>query len=182
MADREIKVPKVFHELHGENTRLSNIIIVYLAGILTASLIFYSLHAYNLPTWKLALISLLYFDMAGGVVANLSTSTNQYYQKNRNLRIVFLLLHIAHPALFILVFSDYYQYFAFVGAFTLLVGLFLNSFKDIERQQNFAAFFVVIGITISFYFKVPINILYTFAPIYMTKLLLGFSVKRPSFF
>ena len=99
MIDREIKIPKVFQELHGEKPYLSTLILVYLAGIGAASIVIAIILPEGLPTWKIIFVFILYFDIGGGVVANLSTSTNQHYQGKTRLRVGLFLLHIIHPAL-----------------------------------------------------------------------------------
>jgi hypothetical protein len=65
--------------------------------------------------------------------------------------------------------------------FTLGSAIGLNKVKDTEFQQNIASLLLGIGIALSFFFALPIPILYVFAPLFMVKLILGFSVQRPSF-
>jgi hypothetical protein len=178
MNDREVIIPKFLHELHGEKTRLSNLIIVYLSGVLAASVIFYTFFRSGTELWKVLLITLLYLDIAGGVVANFSSSTIRYYSDKGVLRVYFLLTHLLHPALFIVAFHANWLYFTFTGLYTIAVSLFVNSLKEGEMQKNLATLFVTSGILISFFFKVPNYILYSFAPLFMIKLILGFSIKK----
>ena len=180
MCDKEIKIPKVFHELHGKTSHVSTIIMVYLAGFTAAGLILSQIIGIELPLWKIILVGILYVDIGGGVVANLATSTNQYYQGKPKLRIGFILLHLVHPALFMLVFPVFWLYFGFVGLFTLASTLVINEIGDTEFQQNLAALLIVIGVAGSFFFEAPLPILYSFAPLFMIKLILGFSVRRPA--
>ena len=179
MIHKEINLPRIFHELHGQKTRLSTLILVYLAGVAVAGLVISQILPEKLPIWKICLVGILYVDMGGGVVANLSTSTNQFYQAKPCLRIGFLLLHFLHPGLFILAFPIAWSYFIVTGGLTLLSALLVNAFKDAEFQQNLAATLTLVGIAVSFFFEVPMNILYSFAPLFMIKLILGFSVRRP---
>ena len=181
MKDRIINIPKAFHELHGENSKLSSIILVYLAAIVVTSIFIVLLIPQNLPIWKYILVGLVYFDIAGGVVANLSSSTNQYYQRKKNLRFIFLFLHILQPFALYVVFPKYLNYFVFIFLFTSSSSLIVNLIKNTEFQQNIAGFFIVVGIVISFIFNIDLIILYSVAPLFMIKLILGFSVKRPSF-
>jgi hypothetical protein len=180
MKYKEIIIPKILHELHGEKTRISTLSMVYLAGLIAAGVVVYQVIPSALPIWKVILVGLLFLDIAGGVVANLSTSTNQYYQGKTGLRLGFTLLHILHPALFIVVLPEAWPYFMFVGIFTLASVRLVNAFNDIEFQQNLAALLVVVGIAVSFTFDVPLVIFYSFAPLFMIKLILGFAVRRPA--
>ena len=181
MKDIDINIPKLFHELHGEKTKLSNIIITYSSGIIVSIITIIINLNLNLPLWKYILLFIIFIDITGGVVANLSSSTNQYYKDRNKLRIIFLLLHIIQPALMLLVFPKNYQYLLFIYLFTLGSSFILFKIKSSELQQNIAALFLVVGITISFLIKLNIFTLYLFGILYMIKLILGFSVKRPSF-
>lgn len=110
MNQRTIRVPEVLKELHGERTRISTLIAVYLTGLVVAGGIVFQLLPAGFSAWKYVLVGILYLDISGGAVANLSTSTNQYYRGKTGLRIVFILLHILHPALFIVVLPEAWPY------------------------------------------------------------------------
>lgn len=181
MLAKEISLPKALHELHGERTRLSTLALVYLAGLAAAGVVAWQLLSAGLAAWQIALASLLFLDIGGGVVANLSTSTNQYYQRKPGLRVTFLLLHILQPALLALAFSAVLPYTIFTAGFTLGTALLVNTAKDTEFQQNIAAALLTGGICLSFLFALPHPVLYAFAPLFMIKLILGFAVRRPAF-
>ena len=119
MIPKEITLPKALHELHGETTRISALVMAYLAGLIVAGVTVCAVLPAGLPVWKVLLVGFLYLDMAAGMVANLSTYTNQYYQRKPRLRTGFILLHCLHPALFGLVLPAGWPFFVFVGAFTL---------------------------------------------------------------
>jgi hypothetical protein len=120
---RMVKIPKILHELHGELAPAYAIWTVYLGGTLTAVLFVLLLlnTTTGLEWWKLVISALLMLDIAGGVIANLSRSTNEYYHApgNERLRAGFLILHIAQPALFALMFPEALLYFALVFLWTL---------------------------------------------------------------
>lgn len=180
MIHKEISIPKTLHELHGEKSRISTLITVYLAGLVAAGVAVFQSLPVGFPAWKVVLVGILYLDIAGGVVANLSTSTNQYYQGKPGLRLVFALLHILHPVLFSVVLPEAWPYFAFVGIFTLVSVQLVEAARDTEFQQNLAALLVVVGTIVSVTFDLPQAIFYSFAPLFMIKLILGFAVRRPS--
>jgi len=181
MFDKEIKIPKFLHELHGERSKLSTTLLIYLSALFVGAALVLSLGYLNLPLWKNLLLFFLFFDIAGGVVANLSSSTNLYYQKKKGLRVAFIIFHVVQPVLLAVVFPEIIAYALFVYLYTLVASLIVNAIKNKESQQNLAAFFLVIGILGSAFCILPAVILYIFAPLYMTKIILGFSVKRPAF-
>ncbi len=181
MKDKEIIIPKFLRELHGEKTRMSNLILVYSAGLVATVLFTMYLIPLKLQLWKLILGGTIIFDISGGVVANLSTSTNQYFRDKKVQRYIFLAIHFLQPLGLYFVFSDSFAYFIFMFLFTITASLIVNSLKDTERQQNFASFFIVIGNILSLFLEVESLIIYLIATLYMIKLILGFSVRRPSF-
>lgn len=181
MLNREIKIPKVLRELHGEKATLSSLILVYLAAFAISAIALTQFIPLMLPLWKLILATVVFLDIGGGVVANLASSTNQYYQQNPKLRLIFLATHVLQPLLLMVVFPQNTAYFVFVLIYTLGSSFFINLIKDRELQQNTAAVLVSIGICQSFLFPLPIPFLYAFAPLFMVKLMFGFSVRRPDF-
>jgi hypothetical protein len=181
MLNREINVPKALHELHGEKSRLSSILLVYLTAFVVAGIALSQMIPLGLPFWKLILAVVVFLDIGGGVTANLSSSTNQYYQKKAALRPIFLAMHIIHPLVLWLVFPQSAAFLAFVMIFTLGSAFAVNRIKDRELQQNCAAGLTAIGLCLALLFPLSFSFLYAFAPLFMVKLILGFSVKRPNF-
>jgi hypothetical protein len=181
MQNTKIKVPKYLQELHGEYPDIFTLIITYLAGIISGILVIVFTDNVGLPVWKSILLFVLYADIAGGVISNFSSSTKDYYQTNKKLRLPFILMHLIHPALFILVFPDFAGYFIYVGLYTILACLILARINQIEIQLTTALLLLLLGTSFSFCFKIPVNFLFSFAPLFMTKLIIGFSVDRPNF-
>ncbi len=181
MKDQLLSIPKSLHELHGEKATVTSILFVYGTGLIATAVFIGFLLPLKLPMWKYILSALLILDIASGVIANLSSSTNQYYQQHKKLRIPFLLLHVVHPVLFWVVFPEMLGYFLFMALYPILSSLLVNHFKNREFQQNLASSLVVIGVLLSFLFKSDSLILYSLVPLFLIKLVLGFSVNRPDY-
>lgn len=181
MLNKVISIPKSLHELHGERTRLSTLALIYLTGLSAAGIVVAQLVGSGLTWWQTALAAVVFLDIAAGVTANLSTSTNQYYQGKPGMRVVFLAIHFFHPAALAWLFPVAWVYFTAAYGYMLLAGMTVNAVRDPELQQNLAALFVVVGIVLSLLFELPVIALYAFAPLYLLKLLLGFAVRRPAF-
>ncbi len=175
----EIAVPKFLHELHGECTRLSTLPLVYLTALLSGGLVAWQLIQAGTAVWRVALASLIFMDVGGGVTANLSASTSRYYQEHAKLRLPFIALHVFHPAVLMALFPADWPFFLFVMVYTLAATFAVNALKDGELQQNLAALLVVVGCLLSFFFPQGSPVLYAFAPLFMVKLVLGFAVRRP---
>ena len=178
MKNKKIKIPKYLHELHGEYPDTFTLIGTYLACLISGILVIVFTNCLGLPIWKSVLLFVLYADIAGGVISNFSSSTKDYYRNNKSLRLAFIFMHLIHPALFILLFPDFADYFIYVGLFTILACLIVNRINQIEIQLTTALFLFLSGTLFSFCFKVPVNFLYSFAPLFMLKLIIGFSAGR----
>jgi len=178
ILNKKVNVPKYLHELHGESPTMFSLLMTYFTGLIVGLLVIVFISSSGMPIWKKLILFILYLDIAGGVVANFSSSTKRYYEKHVELRYYFIFLHFLHPLLFILLFPDSVYYFIYVGLFTIIACLFLYQVKNVEVQQTFASFLLVAGVLISFFFNLPLKVLYSFAPLFMTKLIIGFSVKR----
>lgn len=179
MLQKEVNIPRALREIHGERSRVSTLILVYLSGLLIAGIMVWQAAALALPWWKTALLALMFLDIGGGVVANFSTSTNQHYQQNPRLRLPFIIMHVIHPLVFWLVLPTGFSYALFVMVYAIVCMLALNFIQDRELQRNLAALLTGLGICLSFLFPLSAVALYTFAPLFLVKLLLGFSVRRP---
>lgn len=175
---KEINIPRSLWELHGERARVSNLIAVYTAGLITGAMVAWQLLGSGITWWRIACSAFLFLDIGGGVVANFSKSTNSYYQEHTRLRVPFLAMHVVHPALLALVFPTVLPFFVFTGVFTLTGAFLVNAVKDREAQQNLAALLFAVGTIGSLLFPVFPAVLYCFTPLFMVKLILGFAVRR----
>lgn len=174
-----MELPKFLHELHGERSRVSTLVAVYLAGLICAGVVAWQLALDGQPVWKTILGAFIFLDIGGGVVANLSSSTSRYYRERPKLRLPFLALHVIHPAALALLFPSAMPYFIYTGIVTLAGAVLVNAVKDAELQQNQAALLIAVGCAFSFCFRLDLPILYLFTPLFLVKLILGFAVRRP---
>lgn len=176
-----ISVPGFLQILHGKETRLSTILLTYIGGLIGALIFAFGWLKSSVPLWKTAILSSVIFDICGGVIANLSSSTNQFYQKNQKIRLIFLAVHTVQPAVFAILLPEDAYYFITVFIVTFASGLLIHFIQDTEYQQNLASFCIAGALPIFALFTLSSSVLYAFGPLYMLKLILGFSVKRPPF-
>jgi hypothetical protein len=179
ILEKKIRIPKILHEIHGEETNLATIICTYLAGIIVAAVFFLALNKPEIPFWKTLVLSVVMLDVGAGAVANFSYSTNKYYEDNHRLRLPFILIHIFHPAIMAWLMPKYLIYFLFCYLFTATGAIIVNAIRKYEIQNIVASLLVASGITISIFCLVlDDRILYTFGCLFMIKIILGFSVRR----
>lgn len=176
-----IAIPKYLHDIHGRQATPLGLWCTYLAGIFFGVVGTLVLYDQGLDLWKALIIGVLFFDVGGGVVANFTSSTNRYYQESPKLRILFLFLHVLQPAIVAFLVSDYRSFALFLAAYTVGSGLIINFIKKAEVQQSIASILTVIGITTLTLFNVAPPIMYAFGALFIVKILMGFSVRRPDF-
>jgi hypothetical protein len=177
---KEIAIPRTLRELHGEKASVVNLASAYIAGAAAGILTAISLLGRSVAPWRAILAALVIFDVAGGVVANLSEPTRRYYARAGKKRIQFISLHVMHPTALAVLFPGYWPYFLTCMAFTLGCCFVLELVGEREDRQNIASAMACAGIAGAFaFFKADAGILSAFAPLFMIKLILGFSVGKP---
>src|SRR5690554_13606 len=175
-----IKIPKIFHEILGEEQRKIDLLFIIVFAI--SSTVFLSLFYYNdissLPIINQVILIILTIDITGGVVANLSFGTDNYYMNRRKARYVFIAIHI--QVILIFVFAHLPLRIGLIlWGYTMLCAIILELYKNNPSQKVLAGFMFSIGLLIVFGFQ---NMLTTFVVIlvlfYLFKLLYSFSVNH----
>jgi hypothetical protein len=171
---RKIKIPKFLQELHGEEASMFSIVLVYITGIVFGIFCFsFSQDFHNyLYRWLLAIIAL---DIGGGVVANMSPGTSDYYAKRPKLRWVFIIIHIIHPVLLWIIFPKMIG-ILIVGATTLLFTAVVNVISGVSNQRMVSATLFVFNLMLLILFKVDVLPLVLLS-VFSLKLIVGFGVR-----
>lgn len=180
MKMKKLSVPRILHELHGEETNIAEIILIYGIAVIAPLVVFFALRPVfsDLAVWKQIILFVILADLAGGVIANLTYGTTAYYEKKQWRKVLFIILHIAHPAGIWLLTGAQFPFLVYSAGFTILFS-FITAFLFWQPRQQFAGFaFAVIGIALGFIiFSVPPY--FRIASIlYMLKLLYSFSVDH----
>lgn len=91
----------------------------------------------ELAVWKKILL-LLTLDISGGVVANITKATNEYYQASQKARIVFLAIHI-QPLLLGWLFGNFLLCVT-VRVVTTMAAMFITNLsgKGVQRTAGMA--------------------------------------------
>ena len=179
---RPIRVPRFLQELHGKETTRFDLVLTYLVAIGTVIVIVLRPGARPVATlwWEIAIVAIIGGDLAGGAVANFTPGTDRYYAGRPRLRLLFLALHVIHPAILSFIIGGPPEVWIAIPAFTLVSAFVVNSLPR-ERQPTVAAVLTVAGIMICFSWFVIAPPALWFGPLFLVKLVLGFSVRRTSF-
>lgn len=177
---KKIRISKSLQELFGEEQTPMELLITVVFSASTLAIISVVTRDYwqNLKWYQLLILLLLYIDISGGVVANLSAGTNQYYVNKPKMRWIFIAIHI-QPLLLSWVLQSSMMVALLVWGYTMLSTFLVNLFQGKAFQRTLAA--ALFGVAILFFFLMDfglppvISIIYIF---YMFKLIYGFGVNH----
>ena len=175
-----IKIHRYFHEILGENQKPIELLFIFLFAVLSTifSFILYYDFLNNLPLLNQGILLLLTLDIAGGVIANLTYGTDQFYSKRKKARIVFIIIHI-QPILIFLFTNQPLWIGLILWIYTIFCAIILELLKKHSSQKVFAVFIFFIGLFILFLFQSVLTAFVNFLIIlYLFKVLYSFSVNH----
>ena len=173
---REINIPKFLQEFHGKKASLISMIFVYVNAIIFAIVVSYFVKSENLNLWKEILLFVIVADIAGGAIANFTTSTRQYYKENPKLQLPFLLLHIIHPVLLYILLPQFISFSIFMGVFTIISIVIIRLIAHLNDLKIISIFLFIIGNAILLLIPCEIQILRIIPILFFLKIILGFAV------
>lgn len=169
--------------IYGEKPDLPGLILIHAGAVLTA--VFAVLIALNNGgiSGIVPLIVLIYIalDLGGGVVANITRSTNDYYAaRSARLSVIFLLVHFEQPLLLTLALGLPISTAVFLYVYALVSGLIVvhERIKHPAVQKPLAGFLLMTGLLIYWAGFLPSAALSWFGVLYLTKLILMFAVDH----
>ncbi|MBL8160270.1 hypothetical protein JNJ66_07500 [Candidatus Saccharibacteria bacterium] len=177
--DQQIHLPPRLHFLHGPTATLLGISLTYGAGLLAAVLAGLVLFESGLEIWQALLVSILFFDVAAGAVANFTSATNRHYQTSTKQRAIFLAVHLLFPLALALILGDFWLFAIVLAVFTVVSGFVIQLFHKVEDQLTLAAFLAVVGLSVMGLFSYVPMYLSIFGALFIIKIVLGFAVRRP---
>ncbi len=182
MPSKTVKPPEFLHDIHGSSTTLFDIMLTYSGGIVAIISVYVLClqNSIDLPIWKLILLLLMSGDIGAGVVANFTKGTNSYYGgdiKSKS-RIVFILVHFLHPAVFLYTLNLFSAKTIGLVIFVIAATLVINAINNKEQQKVVAALFTVLGIAVVLMIGISNPFLLWFFPLFMIKLFIAFGIRR----
>ncbi|MGP4039235.1 hypothetical protein ACTWP4_04900 [Gracilibacillus sp. D59] len=124
------------------------------------------------------IIILLAWDDLGGIMANMTRSTNNYHLSNARVRLVFYSLHILQPFIIFLSFDLSVSVFLYTWLYPVLASILIVEFIKEDDKKLWSGILWVIGIiTYMYVIQVPIYLMW-FGITFFTKLILSYSVNH----
>lgn len=133
---KTISIPSAFHEVLGHEQTAVELLLVVLTSVGGTAALFWATPAewLNLAWWQIVVLVLLIFDILAGFVANLTFSTNDFYQHAPKMRLVFIAIHV-QPLLFALYWGEQWGVCAAVWLYTIVAVLLVNGLHHYPAQK-----------------------------------------------
>jgi hypothetical protein len=147
---RRFSIPSAFHEVLGETQDASALVSVGLsAGLLAGALSWAAWPGLaELEGWRRILVLLLIMDIAGGVAANFTRGTNDFYAARPAHRIGFIAIHFHLPAVVALAGLPLVPGLL-VWAWTIGGAFVVNALKGRPSQVVVAGALVAVGLGVA---------------------------------
>lgn len=177
---KPIHIPPFFHEVFGKRSTVIEILLILsFSLVMSVVLLAFTYSEWKeLALWKVMLLLLLALDILGGVIANFTHSTNQFYRTRPRARIVFILLHV-QPLLLALLLWNHFALCFLIWGYTILSTFIVNALLDHPAQRTIAAVFVSTGFAslLLFYSDLPLLLVF-FLFFYLFKVIFSFGVDH----
>lgn len=174
---KKISVHRSLHDLFGRETTVIDLLIILIGSIFLTIAVYFLCLGIELSLIKKILLTFLALDIGGGVIANFSEGTNNYYQESLNRRYIFIAIHFLQPLILSWIFEDYFLKISSLTIYTLLSSSIITYINERTTQKTIASFLLLIGIILLHLFIDSPQVLQLILLIYLIKLLLSFSVN-----
>ena len=177
---KQIRIPQSMHEVFGEETNLLDLVLTLFFGLAAtfASYVSSKTQLEALPLWSLILLLLISADIFSGFLANLTYSTNAYYQKNPQARLIFIAIHV-QPLIIAFLAGNYFVICAAIWAYSVISALLVNHLNGHSSQRIVGALLLGGGLTcLTLYSQsIPSWVLFVLS-FYMLKLIFSFPIDH----
>jgi membrane glycosyltransferase len=173
----KIKVHRLLRELFGlETTRFDLLAIIISAVSFAALTLILNSNSAALATKAIVLI-ILALDIGGGVVANFTTGTNNYYAESLQKRYLFVVFHLLQPSVLIWIFPNELLAILGVSIFTLTSSLIVLNIKKKYNQRIIAVTLLLLSLILSIILNYTDPLAQVIMQLFSIKLILAFSVN-----
>ena len=138
MQDKKIQVHKFLFELFGRETTKFDLLAIIICSVSFAGLILQQKWNAEISTFKLIILIILALDIAGGVIANFTKGTNNYYSESLRKRYLFIFFHLLQPSILIWIFPTELQAILGISILTLISSIIVINVKNQYNQKIIA--------------------------------------------
>ncbi|MDX2172207.1 MAG: hypothetical protein SFY56_03760 [Bacteroidota bacterium] len=174
---QKLKVHKSLQELFGQETTKLDLFLILLGSIALTVTTQIIDSGNDLSFIKRVTLALITLDIGGGIIANFTEGTNNYYAENIKKRYLFIAIHILQPLILNWIFLNNSFSILTITFFTLISAFIVTSIKQNTTQKAVAATLTLIGLILAFSLCFSTTTLHLILHIYSIKLILAFSVN-----
>ena len=164
-------------ELHGKQASKFDLLITYSAAVLYTVAVLFLARDMPLPVIKIIALGIISFDIGGGVIANFTEGTTNYYVENQKLRYRFIAMHITQPLILLWIFPSELLNIAIVSVYTLSCMVVMDIKSGYPRKMIVSSLLTIIGLILSFALNLSQPIVHITLIMYIFKLVMAFPVR-----
>lgn len=178
--EKQVRIPKFFHELFGSSQQTSEMLLT-LGFTITATLAaawFTAPYWMGLEWYQSLVLWVLFLDISGGVVANLSRGTNDHYNGQPMGRWVFIAVHV-QPLILAVVLKSSLSVALAVWAYTIMSSSLVNILRKKVYHRLLAGALYAVALCVYTLWDITlppiVSLIYL---LYMMKVIYSFSVDH----
>jgi membrane glycosyltransferase len=180
IQNKKIQVHKFLVELFGRETTTFDLLAIVISSLSFAGLTLLLKLNTDISNFKLIILTILALDIAGGVVANFTTGTTNYYAESLRKRYFFVLFHLLQPSILIWIFPNEIQAIMGISIFTLLCSFIVLNINKHYTQRITAIILLLLSFILSILLNYSDPLLQIVMQLFSIKLILAFSVNWSS--
>jgi hypothetical protein len=180
IQNKKIQVHKFLFELFGRETTTFDVLAIVIGSLSVAGLTLILKWNSNISIFKLIILTILTLDIAGGVVANFTTGTTNYYAESLRKRYFFVLFHLLQPSILIWIFPNELQAILVISIFTLISSIIVLNINKHYTQRITAITLLLLSFVLSILLNYSDPLLQIIMQLFSIKLILAFSVNWSS--
>jgi len=180
MQNKKIQVHKFLGEIFGRETTTFDLLAITIGSVSFALLTLFVKWNADITIIKKIILIILALDIAGGVVANFTRGTNNYYAESLQKRYLFVLFHLLQPSILIWIFPNESLAVLGVSIFTLINSIIVLNVKKHYNQRIIAVTLLLFSLILSTLFNYTEPLTKMIMQLFSIKLILAFSVNWAS--
>jgi hypothetical protein len=176
----KIKVHRFYRELFGRETTGLDLLAIVIGSVSLACLTLLFKWNADFSVIKKMVLTILALDIGGGVIANFTSGTNNYYAESLRKRYLFVLFHLVQPLLLIWIFPSELLAILGVTLFTLTSSIIVLRLKFPNNQRIVAVTLLLLSLILSTLLNYNDPLAQLIMQFFSIKLILAFSVHWTS--
>ena len=177
IQNKKIQVHKFLFELFGRETTTFDLLVIVIGSLLVAGLTLILKWNSDISNFKLIMLTILSLDIAGGVIANFTAGTTNYYAESLRKRYFFVLFHLLQPSILIWIFPNELRPILVISVFTLISSIIVLNLNKHYTQRITAITLLLLSFILSILLNFSDPLTQLLMQLFSTKLILAFSVN-----